>query len=121
MTEKTRGLKRMEDILGPRAEEIRDSFAAISPDFARCIENYAYGELFGRPGLSDKTREVALVSALIARGTTGLPLRTHLQAMRRVGWTKEEIYEVIIFLTGVVGFPNCVEAIVVANDVLKAD
>ena len=111
------GLKRLQEILGSNGNKIIDSFREISPDFADYIVNFAYGELYTRPGLSDKDRELAAVASLISQGKTGLPLRAHITGMLNVGWTKNEIVELIIFLIGYVGFPSTVDAIKTMHEV----
>lgn len=58
---------------------------------------------------------------LIGQGNTGLPLKAHINGMLNVGWAKEEIIELIIFLTGYSGFPSAVEAIKLAQEVFNAN
>lgn len=112
------GKQRLKDILGERSEEIIQNFETISPDFANYIVEFAYGDLYAREGLSDKMRELAAVSCMIGQGNTGLPLKAHLKAMLNVGWTKEEIIELLIFLVGYKGFPSSVDAILHLKDLL---
>lgn len=111
------GLKRIQEIIGPNALGLLENFKAVSPDFANYIIEFGYGDLYDRKGFDDKSRELAAVSNLIGQGNTGLPLKAHIGGMLNVGWTKAEIIELIIFLTGYSGFPNAVEAIKTAKEV----
>lgn len=111
------GLKRIQEILGSNALTLIENFKNISPDFANYIVEFGYGELYAREGISDKSRELAAVANLIGQGNTGLPLKAHLNGMLNVGWSKNEIIELIIFLTGYSGFPTTVEAIKIAQEV----
>jgi 4-carboxymuconolactone decarboxylase len=113
------GPKRLHDILGNNSETIIENFKKTSPDFANYIVDFVYGDIYARPGLSDKMREMAAVACLIGQGNTALPLKTHLQAMRRVGWEKNEIIELIIFLIVYVGFPSTVDAIQMVAEVFE--
>ncbi|MAZ39960.1 MAG: 4-carboxymuconolactone decarboxylase [Legionellales bacterium] len=113
------GKQRIVEILGNNADAIIDNFQTISPDFAKYVVDFAYGDLYSRSGLTDKSREIAVVSSLIGQGKTGLPLHAHFLGMLNVGWTKEEIIELIIFLIGCVGFPSCVEALGTLKEVLE--
>ncbi len=117
MSKREIGLQRMREVLGTNAEEIIKNFEQISPDFANYIAEFGYGDLYARKGISDKTREVVAVTAIITQGNPAVPLRAHLRGMLNVGWTQQEIIEVIIFLVGFIGFPPCVEAIKVAHEV----
>ena len=46
-----------------------NSFNDIAPDLGRYIVEFSYGDVFARPNLDLKTRELATVAALTARGT----------------------------------------------------
>lgn len=113
------GRRRLKEILGEKSENIIKMFEAISPDFANYVVEFAYGDLYTRKNFSDKYRELAAVACLIGQGNTGLPLKAHLNGMLNVGWSKEEIIELLIFLVGYAGFPPCVEAINIFKQVLE--
>lgn len=114
------GVRRLNHILGNNADRIIEKFSAVSPDFAKYIVEFAYGDLYTRQGISDKTRELVGVSSLVGQGNTGLPLKSHIHGMLNVGWTQNEIIEVIIFLVGYVGFPLAVEAMLTAQEVFNS-
>lgn len=116
MDKKEIGLKRMQEILGSGAEKIVENFESISPDFAKYVVELAYGDFYARPGITDKHREIAIVSCLIGQGNTGFPLKSHLKGMLNVGHTKEDIIELLIFLIPCTGFPNIVGAIATAQE-----
>jgi 4-carboxymuconolactone decarboxylase len=112
------GKQRLKEIFGEHAEDVINLCKSISPDFANYIVDFAYGDLYTRKGFSDKSRELAAVACLIGQGNTGLPLKAHLKGMLNVGWKKEEIIELLIFLVGYVGFPSCVDSIVILRHIL---
>lgn len=114
------GLKRIQEVLGDKAPAIIKSFEKISPDFANYIVEFGYGDLYTRSGLSDKSRELAAVASLMGQGNTGTAIKVHLQGMLNVGWSKQEILELIIFLTGYCGFPTTVDAIKIADEVFNS-
>lgn len=115
------GLKRLNEVLGVNANDIVKKFEEISPDFANYVVEFAYGELYERKGIVDKTREVAAVACLIGQGNTGFPLRAHIKGMLNVGWSKNEIIEVLLFLVGYVGFPSIVDSLNIAKDVFEKE
>jgi 4-carboxymuconolactone decarboxylase len=114
------GQQRIKDILGPKSADLIKIFESISPDFAKYIIEFAYGDLYNRRNFSDKMRELAAVACLVGQGNTGVALTAHLRGMMNVGWTKEEIIELLIFLIGYTGFPSCVGAIMAFKDVLDS-
>lgn len=97
MLKNEKGMVRMREILGNNADVVIESFKQVSPDFARYIVEFSYGDIYSRPGLSDKIREAVSVACLVGQGNTSLPLKSHIQGMLNVGWKKEEIFELIIF------------------------
>lgn len=115
-----KGTNRLCDILGENGKSVIARLSQISPDFAQYIINFAYGDLYARPGFSDRDRELAAVVSLISQGNTGVPLKAHIHGMLNVGWKKNEIIESIIFLIGYIGFPKTVEALITAQEVFDS-
>ncbi|MBI5448036.1 MAG: carboxymuconolactone decarboxylase family protein [Gammaproteobacteria bacterium] len=113
------GKQRIKEIIGEKSENIIKNLEEISPDFANYIIDFAYGDLYSRQGFSDKYRELSAVACLIGQGNTGLPLKAHLNGMLNVGWNKEEIIELLIFLIGYAGFPSCVEAVTILKQIIE--
>ena len=112
------GLSRLQEILGEEGKKVVETFAQISPDFAQMIVNFGYGDLYTREAFSDREKELIAVSSLVSQGKTGLPLKAHIQGMLNVGWTKNDIIELFIFLTGYVGFPSTVEAFKTLQEII---
>jgi 4-carboxymuconolactone decarboxylase len=120
MNKKELGLQRFKEILGAHSTGTIEKLSNISEDFGNYILEIAYGEFYSRSGITDKTREVAIVSCLIGQGNTGLPLKTHLNGMMNVGHSKNEIIELLMFLIPCVGFPKIVEAMITADDLFRS-
>ncbi len=88
----------------------------IAPDFARFTVEFPFGDLYSRPGLDLRSREVATIAALTALGT--MPqLRLHVGCGLNVGLTREEIVEIIMQMTAYAGFPAAWNGLVAAKDV----
>lgn len=113
------GEEKFKSMLGDNNWEIIEKISSVSPDFAKYIIDFAYGDLFSRAGFADKYRELAAVSCMIGQGNLGLPLKAHLRGMLKTGWSKQEIIELLIHLIAYVGFPNTVSAILLADEVFK--
>ncbi len=107
--------------VNPRVESLRVVEEA-SPDFAAWILEFAYGDVFSRPGLDLKSRELVIIAALV---TLGVPtfqgqLESHILGALRAGATRTEITEAILQLTVYVGFPAAQNALFVAKKVFDA-
>jgi 4-carboxymuconolactone decarboxylase len=55
-------------MFGPGIESAFQSLAATSPDLARCLVEFPFGDICSRPGLDLKTREMLTVAALTVLG-----------------------------------------------------
>jgi len=92
----------------------------IAPDFGRLLVEFAFGDIYSRPGLDLKNREIAVVAALTALGTAGPQLRVHLQGALNVGVTREEIVETIMMMGVYAGFPAALNGLFAAHEVFAA-
>ena len=72
---------------------------------------FGFGDVYGRPGLGLREREIATVAALTALGTAERQLRVHLRAALNVGVTREELVEVVIQMAVYAGFPAALNGI----------
>ena len=113
------GSKRMKEILGNEADIVLEKFKAASPDFAKYVTDFAYGDVYCRDGLSDKSRELAAVAMLLGQGNVSFAFKAHIQGMLNVGWTQNEIKELILFAIPYVGFPTAAEALVTVEEILS--
>ncbi len=78
-------------------------------DLGRHIVEFVYGEIYLRPGLSLRDRELAAVATLVALGRSS-QLPQHLRASLKAGLTADELREVIIQTATIAGFPPTMNA-----------
>ena len=88
----------------------------LAPEFFDLAGTFCFGGFWSRPGLDVKYRSLATVSQLAALGRTD-ELRLHLQAAINVGWTREELIEVLMQTSQYAGIPAAVQALNAAADV----
>lgn len=60
------GLNKLSEIDGEAGQKVIDSLEAISPDLAKYTIEFPFGDIYQRPGLDLKSREIATVAALTA-------------------------------------------------------
>ena len=112
--------KEMIDTIHPDASKaLIESLKDTAPDLGRFVVEFAYGELYTRPGLDLKSREIATVAALTAMGNAGPQLRDHIEGALNVGCSRDEIVEVIIQMVAYAGFPAAINGIKAAKEVFK--
>lgn len=78
-------------------------------DLGRIIVETVYGDVYARPGLSTRDRELAVVAALVALGRSS-QIPQHLRASLKAGLSPDELREVILQTATIAGFPPAMNA-----------
>jgi 4-carboxymuconolactone decarboxylase len=115
-----RGLARLAEIDGEAGQRVIDSLADIAPDFARYVIEFPFGDIYDRPGLDLKSREIATIAALTALGNARPQLEVHVHAALNVGLTRAEIVETIMQMAVYAGFPAALNGLFAAKAVFAA-
>ena len=102
-----RGLKKMSEVYGVPVEEV----VAPLRDLGRYMVEFPYGDIYSRPGLAVRDREIATFAMLTAMGGREPQLRTHIAAALSVGLTVGELEEIIIQTIIFAGFPTAINAL----------
>ncbi|GAA3990622.1 carboxymuconolactone decarboxylase family protein [Comamonas faecalis] len=112
-----RGLAKLREIDGEAGERVVQSLEGIAPDFARYLIEFPFGDVYSRPGLDLKSREIAVVAALTALGNAAPQLKVHIQAALNVGVTRDEVVETIMQMAVYAGFPAALNGLSAAKEV----
>jgi 4-carboxymuconolactone decarboxylase len=114
-----RGWEKLKEIDAEAGERAIESLKDIAPDFARYLIEFPFGDIFSRPGLDLKSREIAVIAALTALGNAAPQLKSHIQNALNVGCTRQEIVEVIMQMAVYAGFPAALNGLSAAKEVFK--
>lgn len=106
-----RGWQRLRELAGDQGEDVVSRLQETSPDLARFVVEFGYGDVYTRPTLEDEARQIAAVSALATLGGAEPQLEYHIGVALNVGVPPAVIVETIVFLTPFVGFPRVLNAI----------
>jgi 4-carboxymuconolactone decarboxylase len=101
------------------AIKVQESLNTISPELNQFIIEFGYGEVYSRPDLDLKSRQIATVAALAAMGTAPDQLKFHIGAALNVGCTPNEIIDVMYLISVFSGFPASINGIKVAETVFN--
>lgn len=89
------------------------------PILAEATEAYALGDVWSRPGLDNRTRQLAAVAAFAAIGETGF-MQIHAGYALNAGAKEEELKEVIYMVTVPAGFPKAISGSQALSDLFAA-
>lgn len=113
------GWEKLKEVHGEQGERAIESLKDIAPDLGRYVIEFAFGDIYSRPGLDLKSREIATVAALTALGNAQPQLKVHIHAALNVGCTREEVVEVIMQMSLYAGFPAALNGIFAAKEVFQ--
>ena len=112
-----RGWEKLKEIDGEVGEKVVESLKDIAPDFARYLIEFPFGDIYSRPGLDLKSREIAVVAALAAMGNAAPQLKVHIHGALNTGSSEREVIEVIMQMAVYAGFPAALNGLLAAREV----
>lgn len=112
-----RGLAALTEIDGDAGRKVAEALQDVAPDLARYIIEFTFGEIYPRPQLSLKHREIVTIAACAALGSATPQLKVHVNGLLNVGGSRREVVETLLHLAFYIGFPAVLNAINAARDV----
>ena len=114
-----RGWEKLKEVYGEAGERVIESLKDIAPDFAHYLVEFPFGDVYSRPGLDLKSREIAAVAALTVLGNAAPQLKVHIHGALNVGCTRQEVLEVIMQMAVYSGFPAALNGLSAAKEIFK--
>jgi 4-carboxymuconolactone decarboxylase len=113
-----RGREALAGIMGDgQVARLDAAMAGVAPDMVEYLVSFGFGDLYARPGLKPRDRQLATIAALTALGTAQPQLRSHIKAGLAAGLTREEIVEVLMQMAVYAGFPAAMNGLAAAKEV----
>ena len=113
----TRGAAQLSAVDGAVGLEVVARLSQAFPDFATLLVEFPFGDIYSRPGLDLRTREIATIAALCAMGNAAPQLRVHLHAALHVGCTPSQIVETMMQMAVYAGFPAALNGLAAVREV----
>ncbi|HKZ11429.1 MAG TPA: carboxymuconolactone decarboxylase family protein [Rhodanobacteraceae bacterium] len=113
------GWSKLAEIDGAQGQRVAQALEWIAPDFARLLIEFPFGDIYSRPGLDSKSREIATVAALCSMGNAAPQLKVHIHGALNVGCSPKEVVEVLMQMAVYAGFPAALNGLFAAQDVFN--
>ncbi|WP_017210599.1 carboxymuconolactone decarboxylase family protein [Clostridium beijerinckii] len=110
------GMNMLKQMTDENGEQMINSMGEIFPDFLYKMISFGFGQIYARPNLDLKTREIVTITALITQGAFE-QLDFHIKGALKAGLTQEEILEIILQCAAYVGFPKACSALGIAGKI----
>ncbi|MEC4722672.1 carboxymuconolactone decarboxylase family protein [Noviherbaspirillum sp. CPCC 100848] len=114
-----RGQSVMNKLSAGAGQPVLNKLKQDFPFLADAIVNYSLGDVWSRPGLDDRTRQLAAVAAFAAQGNLTV-LKVHARYALNLGVTPDELKEIINLTTVTAGFPRAIDAANALNEAFDA-
>ena len=120
-----KGLDKLMELTTPDSDnptghmDIGEGFKDVAPDLSKYVVEFAFGDIYSRPGLDNKQKVLTTISALVAQGTPQIGM--HVKTGLTVGLTPEEIVGCIMHLIPYTGFPRALNALKAAQEVFEEE
>ena len=112
-----RGVQILNDIKAKSVIDLADSLADISPELGYQTVAWAYGDIYARPALAARDRQLCTLAMLTSQGGEETELRAHIPLALEVGVTPNEVIEVFLHAAVYCGFPRAINATQVAKKI----
>lgn len=114
------GLDVLAKIDGHAGTAVIDSLAEVSPALGHHVAAFAFGDIYDRPGLDARSRQLVTIGILTALGGCEPQLKVHVGAALNVDLTPDEIVEAMLHAAVYVGFPRALNATLAAKEVFES-
>ena len=92
-------------------QKVLDDLTAVAPEFAKLTQDFLFGEIWKRPGLSQRDKSLITVTCLVALNRIE-QVDFHLEKAFENGLSKEELIAAITHIAFYAGWPSAASGFV---------
>lgn len=111
------GREVLDAVDGEAGANVIDALADVSPELAHQVVAWAFGEMYARPTLQPRDRQLVTLGILTALGGCEPQLDVHVNAALNVGLAPAAITEAMLHAAVYCGFPRALNATFAAKKV----
>ena len=112
-----RGMKTRRAVLGDaHVDRAMNHATPFDEDFQRYITETAWGDVWSRPGLDQRTRHIVTLAVLAALGREA-ELEMHIRATKNTGVSPDDLKEILLQVAVYAGVPAANTAFAIAKRV----
>jgi 4-carboxymuconolactone decarboxylase len=115
-----RGLRTLKRIHGRAGQDVLEKLAETAPELSRFVIAFAFGDIYARPQLSLRERQIATVASIATLGHSLPQLKSHINGALNLGIGEGEIIELLMQMAVYAGFPAAINAVTAASEVFAA-
>lgn len=113
------GAQRRRRAQGAKADRLQEALISLDPQLAVWADSFIFGEVWGRPGISQDERMLVAVTALASRQHNE-QLKNYLHGALEAGVSPAKLHEALTMLVVYCGFPVALGALACWRDVVAS-
>lgn len=111
------GSKKINELMEGADQRVIDGFGKVAPDLANYILEFIFGDLYSRPGLDLKIKQMLTITILATLGNAKPQLAYHINCGLNIGISRQEIIDILTHVAGYAGFPAALNGVTTAKEV----
>jgi len=111
------GMAVLDAVDGAAGANVIEALGDISPELGHQVVAWGFGEIYARPELAPRDRQLVTLGMLTALGGCEPQLEVHVNAALNVGLTPQQIVEALLHSAVYCGFPRAINATFAAKKV----
>ena len=112
-----RGSKKIQELMENADQGVINGLGKTAPDLANYVLEFIFGDLYSRPGLDLKTKQMLTITILATLANAKPQLAYHIKCGLNIGITKQEIIDIMTHIAGYAGFPAALNGVATAKEV----
>lgn len=112
-----RGRAKIQELVEGGDQGVLKGLGKTAPDLANYVLEFIFGDLYSRSGLDLKTKQIITLTCLATLGNAKPQLAYHIKAALNIGFSREEIIDIMTHLAGYAGFPAALNGVNTAKEV----
>ena len=112
-----RGARILDQVHPEATAALVEALADVAPDLGAYVFEFAFGDVYDRPGLELQERQLLTLASLTTLGGCDPQLKTHVTGALELGISPKKIVEAVMHCLPYAGFPRVLNAIAVAKTV----
>ena len=112
-----RGAKKIQELMPEGDQAVLKGLGKTAPDLANYVLEFIFGDLYNRPGLDLKTKQMLTITILATLGNAKPQLAYHIKCALNLGIERAEIIDIMTHIAGYAGFPAALNGVSTTKEV----
>lgn len=114
------GERILDEVHSEATRVLVEALQDVAPDLSRYVFEFAFGDIYARPNLELRERQLLTIVSLTSLGGCEAQLRTHITGALELGIDAQKVVETVMHCLPYAGFPRVLNAMMVVKEIFAA-